>query len=174
MCIMIVLKPQDIVVLLKTITLGETKWTYESLAAELYMTPSAVHNSIKRAALAQLWNSAKKKPFKRVLEEFIIHGVKYAFPPNSGGIAIGLPTASAGPPLNKLLLQTDLYPFVWPDPKGTVRGVELLPLHKNVPMAAAIDPKLYEYLVLVDAIRTGKAREKGLAIAELKERFSKT
>jgi hypothetical protein len=45
------------------------------------------------------------------------------------------------------------------------------PLHKNVPKAALADPHLYELLVLVDALRDGKARERELAVKELSKRL---
>ena len=48
-----------------------------------------------------------------------------------------------------------------------MRGVEFSPLYKNVPAAAQRDPKLYELLALVDAIRDGRTRERELAIREL-------
>lgn len=41
------------------------------------------------------------------------------------------------------------------------------PLYKTVPMAVKMDPYLYEYLALVDAIRLGNAREVEVAINEL-------
>jgi hypothetical protein len=49
--------------------------------------------------------------------------------------------------------------------------VEFSPLYKNVPEAARRDPKLYELLALVDAIRDGRAREREIAIDELKARI---
>jgi len=52
---------------------------------------------------------------------------------------------------------------VWPDPDGEMRGVALKPLFHSVPKAAREDPKLYEWLALVDALRTGRARERELA-----------
>jgi len=40
----------------------------------------------------------------------------------------------------------------------------LQPLYKSVPAAAKKDKRLYQYLVLVDAIRGGRARERSMAI----------
>jgi hypothetical protein len=37
------LKPQDILFLLKLIAIGEKTWSYNSLAIELGMSPSEVH-----------------------------------------------------------------------------------------------------------------------------------
>jgi hypothetical protein len=61
---------------------------------------------------------------------------------------------------------------VWPDPEGEVRGEELRPLYRSVPEAARRDPALYELLALVDAIRAGRARERTIAIEELKRRLA--
>jgi len=47
---------------------------------------------------------------------------------------------------------------VWPWPDGDTRGIALEPLDKTAPIAALRDPVLYEFLVLVDAIRDGRAR----------------
>jgi hypothetical protein len=40
-----------------------------------------------------------------------------------------------------------------------------------VPKAALSDPHLYELLVLVDALRDGKARERDIAVKELTKRL---
>ncbi|MDD2236941.1 MAG: hypothetical protein PHG65_07015, partial [Kiritimatiellae bacterium] len=65
-------------------------------------------------------------------------------------------------------------PYVWPDVDGTVRGFELPPLYKSVPKAAKQDFLLYELLALVDALRIGRAREKSMAMKELKKRIFPT
>lgn len=57
--------------------------------------------------------------------------------------------------------------FVWPHPNGSVRGVGVEPLHPAVPFAAMQDAKLYELLALFDALRVGKARERGMALERL-------
>jgi hypothetical protein len=52
-----------------------------------------------------------------------------------------------------------------------VRGYEFSPLYSSVPHACKVDPKLYEFLVLVDAIRDGRARERKIAIKEIQSRI---
>ena len=99
-----------------------------------------------------------------------MHGVKYAFPPERGGITRGLPTAGAAEPRNRKVMQEDPMP-VWPFEDGPARGYSFSPLHKNVPRAASRDPGLYELLALVDAIRGGRARERELAQRELSTRL---
>jgi len=167
------LKPQDIVILLKLVTLGNRSWSYSTLAHELAMSPSEVHGGIKRAAAAQLFDPQRNVPMLRALQEFLVHGVKYAYPPDRGHLTRGVPTSYAAPPLNSLIVQPDEPPPVWPDPEGKVRGYEYSPLYRTVPKAAAMDNALYELLALVDAIRDGRARERELAVKLLTERLEK-
>jgi hypothetical protein len=82
-----------------------------------------------------------------------------------------MPTVYAAPPLNNMLTSSGEPPPVWPDPEGDVRGTGFSPIYKAVPKAARRDQQLYELLVLVDAIRGGQARERGIAVSELKERL---
>jgi hypothetical protein len=46
-------------------------------------------------------------------------------------------------------------------------GLGWSPLHPSVPFAAMQDAKLYELLALFDALRVGKARERGMALDRL-------
>jgi hypothetical protein len=167
-----VLKPQDILILLKLVASRAIEWSYPSLAHDLYMSVSEVHAGIKRAGAARLMDLQRRVPLRKALEEFLIHGVKYAFPPTRGGLVRGMPTGYAGPPLVDLVVQPNEPPPVWPYLEGQVRGHEFSPLYKSVPIAAAKDEGLYEFLTLVDAIREGRAREKKLAIEEIKARLS--
>ena len=64
-------------------------------------------------------------------------------------------------------------PSVWPDPEGEVRGLAFSPLYKLAPQAARSDEKLYELLVLVDALRGGRAREREIASKELRTRLDR-
>ncbi len=97
----------------------------------------------------------------------MIHGVKYCFPAEYGGLTRGIPTAYAAPPLNQFIAPSSDPPPVWPYAMGTVRGVMLSPIHKAAPEAASQDEKLYQLLTLLDALRTGRAREREIATREL-------
>src|SRR5687767_10937991 len=107
------------------------------------------------------------RPVLPSLLEFLVHGVRYAYPPDRGALTAGMPTGYAAPPLDKVIVQPDEPPPVWPYAQGMVRGYSFAPLYPSVPAAAARDPKLYELLALVDAIRDGRARERDLAAKEL-------
>ncbi|MEJ2378038.1 MAG: hypothetical protein P8Y71_22535 [Pseudolabrys sp.] len=168
-----VLKPQDVLVVLKLVAMGQKPWSYARLGVELGMSPSQLHSAVKRALAAQL---AVHKgdmiiPNIRNLGEFLIHGLKYVFVPEHGEMTRGIPTGYAAPPLNKSIVASGEPPPVWPDPEGKERGLSFSPLYSLAPQAARSDPYLYELLVLVDAIRGGRAREREIAIGELKERL---
>jgi hypothetical protein len=168
------LKPQDVCVLLKIAAIGRVPWSYGQLAYELGMSASEVHAGVKRAMEASLMrlDEGWGFPDTGALEEFLVHGVRYAFAPARGGLTLGLPTGPAAPPLNRfLILQSDEPPPVWPDAQGSVRGVELAPLYKSMPQAARRDPRLYELLALVDAIRGGDTQQRIVAVRELRARL---
>lgn len=166
-----ILKPQDIVILLKLVAMKPDRWSYAFLARNLFMSSSEVHAGVKRAVAARLMDAHRAQPVIKSLEEFIIHGLKYAFPPDRGGLTRGIPTAFAAPPLNTIISQSKEPPPVWPFAEGTVRGYEFSPLYRSVPQAASEDENLYQLLALVDAIRDGRARERDIAIKELKARL---
>jgi len=97
----------------------------------------------------------------------LIHGVKYAFPAIRGSLIRGMPTSYAAEPLSGLLQAGNEPVPAWADPEGEIRGISIKPLYKSVPKAAKQDPKLYERLTLIDAIRDGRARERKFAEQEL-------
>lgn len=167
------LKPQDLVVVLKLVGAQKRRPTYVQLASDLLMSPSEVHASIRRARAAKLLLGPElgDKPNLQALEEFLIHGVKYAFPPEKGAMTRGVPTAHAAEPLREKLTQQEPPP-VWPFERGPRRGYAFLPLYKRAPEAALKDRHLYELLALLDAIRGGAARERDLARRELSKRLS--
>ncbi|MEW8419672.1 MAG: hypothetical protein AB2690_20805, partial [Candidatus Thiodiazotropha endolucinida] len=169
------LKPQDILVLLKLVVLGKRPWSYNRLAIELDMSPSEVHGAIKRAITAELALQIDKEiqPNFRNLEEFLIHGIRYAFAPERGALTRGMPTAHAAPTLSEKIVPDQEPPPVWPDSQGEIRGMIFSPLYRSAPEASRNDPALYELLALVDAIRGGKARERNIAVKELTRRFNR-
>jgi hypothetical protein len=166
------LKPQDIVVLLKLCGYeNNIRPAYASIALALFMSASEVHGAIKRLKHSQFLygSNVGEKPNLTAVEEFLIHGVKYSFPEERGKITRGIPTSYAAEPLSKLIIIGDEPAPVWAYSQGTVRGISITPLYKTVPSAALADPILYQRLALIDAIRGGRARERNLAKQELKK-----
>jgi hypothetical protein len=167
------LKPQDVVVLVKLLGYGDKRPSYAQIAKDLFLSPSEVHASVQRARQARLLQGPEPGGSlnKAALQEFLIHGVKYAFPPQRGELTRGVPTAHAAEPLKRLISAGNEPPPVWPSALGKTRGYSLAPLYKTVPQAALGDPFLYQMLALIDAIRDGRSRERQLAEQELKIRL---
>lgn len=205
------LKPQDFLVALKLLALGDRHWTYARLAHELGLSASEAHAAVQRGLAAGLLADAGiarahaapaaapalavREPAARVargyaraapkpaaeartsldsaavvhrhnLAEFALHGAKYAFAPERLPVGPGVPTSHAAPAFAGVFAAGH-EPLVWPDAHGAVRGEGLLPLHPCVPGAALRDAALYELLALFDALRAGRARERGMAATRL-------
>lgn len=161
----LVLKPQDLYLLLALVALAGGDTTYPRLAAHTGLSMSAVHAALKRAEAARLLMFENKRPrvLRPALREFLLYGAKYAFPPVRGGMVVGIPTAHAAPPLAAEIAMSSEPPPVWPSIEGTVRGIALVPIYPSAPAAALRDSTLYENLALFDALRAGNARERALA-----------
>ena len=162
------MKGQDIVVLLKLLG-QEEPWTYLSLAKELGMSASEVHSAVKRCEDSGLYNPRTRRPNGEPLREFLIHGLRYVFPARPGAAVQGLPTSFAAPPLNKKIRFDPSEAPVMPLLHGPARGPEIAPLCRSAPQAAKSDEHLYRLLALVDALRTGRARERKMAQEALTE-----
>jgi hypothetical protein len=166
------MKPQDILVSLRLLDATQTERAFPALASALGISASEAHAAVKRAARSGLVDAQSRSVRKDALREFLVHGIRYVFPPEWRGVTRGIPTSYAAPPLDKEFAASDLPP-VWPDPEGTARGEGLAPLYKSAPRAALRDPKLYEWLALVDAVRGGRARERKLASQEIERRLGR-
>jgi len=169
------LKPQDVLVLLKLVLVGQSTWSYNRLALDLGMSPSEVHGAIRRALAARLalQDEGQMAPNLRNLQEFLVYGLKYVFVPDRGELTRGMPTLHGAPPLKGRFAPSDEPLPVWPDREGDSRGTSFSPIYQSAPGAARRDPELYELLVLVDAIRAGRLREREFAVSELKKRLRK-
>ncbi len=171
------LKPQDILVVLKLVAMEDHSWSYVQLANELSMSASEINAGVKRCLAANLLvadfvKGKNPKPALKAVEEFLVHGLKYVFVPERGELTRGVPTGYAAEPLKGMILASDEPPPVWPYSAGEVRGYSFSPLYRSAPQAALADQRLYKLLVLVDAIRGGKARERDIAVSELHKRLA--
>ncbi len=167
------LKPQDVYVALKLAAAGTRRAPYSQLAAELAMSPSEVHASVKRAKASGLVHgqSLDDRPNISAIEEFLFHGLKYAFPVERGEMTRGVATSYGAPPLRDVVAPTDEPIPVWPCAEGKQRGISLAPLYKTAPLAALRDDAFYQILALADALRDGRIRERKIAETELRRRL---
>lgn len=168
------LKPQDVLVLLKLVVIEDNPWTYNGIAVDLCMSPAEVHAAVRRALAAGLAVRSGKGivPERRNLEEFLVHGVRHVFYAEWGELTTGMPTLGAAAPLRGTPVAQDDLPPVWPDPEGGHRGPSFMPLYKSAPRAARADPRLYELLVLVDALRSCDGPMRNSAIREMRKRLN--
>jgi len=165
---------QDIAILLKLAIQNEPQTPSKELADSLFVSQSEVSKALKRCAVAGLIHisGAEKRVNRSGLMEFLAHGLKYAFPPQRGSMARGVPTAAAAEPLKSRLVEDNEPPTVWPYAEGKVRGISLAPLYKGAPKAALRDRKFYGVMALCDAIRSGRTRERNLAVELLEKEIN--
>lgn len=163
------LKPQELLVLLKVSAHPGQKFTFSALAQALAMSAAEVHASVKRATGAGLVHVRGRgdwSPVRPALQEFLLHGARYAFPAVVGPVKRGVPTAHGTKPLSSLI-RGDGDPPVWAHAQGSARGPSISPIYRTAPQAALLDPALHELLALLDALRIGRARERELAAQHL-------
>ena len=162
---------QDIALLLELSFQNERKIMSKDLAEKLSISPSEVSKAIRRCVDAGLLyiSEGEKRVNRPALMEFLAHGLRYVYPPQKGSMVRGVPTALAAEPLKSQFVPDGEPPTVWPYAEGKVRGLSLEPLYKGAPKAAMNDAKLYEALALCDAIRSGRARERNLAVDLLRK-----
>jgi len=161
------MRPLDVVILLKIAALRQTEWTGKLISESLGISASEVSESLNRSSIAGLLSADRKKLMTQSLLDFLVNGLRYVFPQMPGTITRGMPTAHSAAPLKKMIQSEEYY--VWPDAKGTHRGLSIEPLHPGVLEACRKDKNLYALLALADVLRVGKSREKSLAIGELKK-----
>jgi hypothetical protein len=132
-----------------------------------------VHASVKRAQASGLLHgpSLDNRPNIAALEEFLVHGLKYVFPAERGELTRGVATSYGASPLRDLIAPTDDPIPVWPYEEGKQRGLTLAPLYKTAPLAVLHDDSFYQLLVLADALRDGRVRERRIAEAEMHRRL---
>lgn len=163
------MRPQDVLVLLKIISLDDHAFRLVDVAQSIGISLSELSDSISRSVYAHLIAPDKKTPQKKAIYEFLVHGLPYVFPARPGALVVGMPTAHSAPPLSSTFGAVD--PVVWPSADGEIRGQEIPPFHPRQPQAARADKQLYELLALTDTLRIGKAREKKLAEEALRKKI---
>jgi hypothetical protein len=163
------LRPFDIAVALRLLLVPEER--YEPLAEALVTSTSAVHRAVARLQLSGICKASTRTVARPAFREFLLHGVRYAFPAIHGPERSGMPTAWAHPDVAVLFTDGDLpRPLVWSSDRGNTRGESLVPLFSNLPAVAARDARMHELLALVDVLRAGSARERRIVGDALGER----
>src|ERR1700679_187031 len=115
------LRPLDVVVMLKLSLENSERPPYLRLANELHLYPSEVYASVKRARASHLLQGPDlgDRLNRSSLLEFLNHGIRYAFPAEIGPPTRGVPTSYAALPLSKTIADAGELP-----PVLAVRGWE--------------------------------------------------
>lgn len=162
------LKGQDIVVLAALMDESRSDESYADLGKRACLSASEAHAAVRRLQESALINS-NRRVVKSNAKEFLIHGLRYAFPFRpSGKIAKGMATSYAAPVARGEFAVTGLNP-VWCSYEGDEYGQAFEPLYSSVPKAAANDPKIYDCLAIFDMLRGGRLRERKFAEGKLLE-----
>ena len=168
------LKPQDVLLALR-LAVRPGRAPQAEIANAIGISASEVNHGLKRLAGAHLYSSRNDRVIRAALVEFLVFGLRYAFPAQLGLFGDGMPTAHSASPLVHRLAASKRDGAVWATEISAVprvHGHVVDPIYKSAPAAAAKDPALYEMLALVDALRVGRAREREIAKEELTERLS--
>ncbi len=164
------LRPFDVAVALRLLLEPEDR--YEPLANALATSTSAAHRSVARLQHAGLCEPASRTVNQSACREFLVHGVRYAFPPVHGPERLGMPTAGSHPELSDLVGDgSAMKSLVWPMEGGTMRGEALVPLFKGVTKVASRDARLHHLLACIDVIRVGNSEQRAAAAAILQQRI---
>lgn len=168
-----VLKPQDLAVALKLVTLGNQWLPYAELGETLRLSQFEAHAAVQRLIASRLFAviESRPRPVMAAFRPFVIYGAPYSYPPVRIEMTRGFATAHSALPLKEKLVQSDEPPLVWPHAEGDARGLGLLPLYEKLPLAAVDDLEFYELLALFDALRAGQARERNMAQDILEKRL---
>lgn len=161
------MRPQDVIILLKILTINKSTWQYRDLSVSLFLSISEVSESLQRSQMAGLIDDGKRKVYRLSLMEFIRYGLHYVFPAIPGTMVTGTPTAHSHP-FYSPLFQSEMK-YVWPDDDGASRGLSIQPLYRSVVKAAKQDELLYRLLASIDILRVGKTRELKVALEELEK-----
>ncbi|MFZ1678726.1 MAG: hypothetical protein WBP41_07590 [Saprospiraceae bacterium] len=163
------MRPHDIPILLKLITLKDQAWRMKDISSAMFISASEVSESLNRSHYATLIDDQKKIVLRQNLYEFLMYGVRYVFPQKPGPLMRGIPTAHSHPSMEMKFISEVKY--VWPYPNGKTMGSAIEPFYQNQLQASLQDDELYKLLSLVDVIRVGRTREVKYAHQELRKIF---
>ena len=161
-------KPQDILLLSKLITLGEEQMRQIDLAIELDISQAEVANSLERLKRAGLIDDTKKRVNRLAAIEFFKHAIKFLFPIEyeapSRGILIG-PSAEF---VKKAAKGKSDMIYIVEDVNGKDMGLAIKPIYHSVAKVIRENDLMYRLLCSIDILRgLGGVRHKQVAESEL-------
>ena len=162
----ITIRPQDVVVLLKIISLERSgkSWMKKDLADSLNLANSEITNVFDRLKYTGLIMPGINRVQRLTFYEYLVYGLKATFPPFVGAETRGLVTASGAIPESNISGSD----YVWPHAKGKIRGTSIVPLYSEIVHACENDKDLYFALSACEMLRVGRVREVNFARQWLK------
>jgi hypothetical protein len=162
--------PTDIYILAGALADEPETWTLRDLAVRLFVDHTLVHRALKRAENAGLYRASVKVINRANFEELTIHAVRFIAPARLGELTRGVPAAWAAEPISAIIHQRESEPPpVWPSALGAVRGQALQPLHPAAVLASQETPALARLLSIIDSLRAGDVRVRGVAATALRD-----
>jgi hypothetical protein len=95
------MRPQDVAILLKIVSIGSENCQLPGLSNVLKISISEIFESLNRSRLAGLIDHNKKKINRHNLLEFLEPAVRYDFPKQTGAMVRGGPMAHSHPDMKK-------------------------------------------------------------------------
>jgi len=168
------LKPVDVAVLLYLVI--HARESFAHMGALLGISTSTAHESASRLERSGLVHriAAGFSVARGPALEFLLFGVPYAFAPEILPRARGVLTGLAAPGASTEADAPEGRPMVWPSKLGNITGMGIKPLVKGAPDSVLREPRLYRMLALVDALRTGDAREREYARRAMRQAIEAT
>jgi hypothetical protein len=170
------MKGQDVILMLLLRLHHKEKWTLERLSAVSGQSISQCHAAKNRLREARLLSSDFSRQWHVPAEnfsEYLIHGLKYDFPPKLGAPVRGVPTAHSSEFVEEQFRAdgSEISGVVWPSAVGASVGRSLEPVHPSQLHVCARPgfEDVYRMLVYMDLLRMGQARERSWAAVKIKE-----
>lgn len=157
------MRPQDIVVLLRILTLPSTSWQGKELAAALLISPAEISDALRRCQYARLLQPDGRTVQRQAVLRFLRYGLPYVFPAHPAGFVLGLPTAWSQLPQLPPPPGSPPPTYVWPDAAGTIWGLAVSPLYATLPESARPDAAWHQLLASVDVLRLGTGPQRQAA-----------
>jgi hypothetical protein len=164
-----VMRPHDPILLAAICSLGGEEWTFRKLALQTGISIGEISQSLKRSSNAQLYNEQLKEINRLNFKDFLVFGLPFVFPVQTGAIMRGIPAAHSAPPFSSLIASEEH--LIYPLDSGKHRGVALLPLYEPTIALLKDNQELYEWVSLMDILRMGRNRERKIAINLLKDKL---
>ncbi|MBW2253712.1 MAG: hypothetical protein JRI25_03850 [Deltaproteobacteria bacterium] len=141
-------------------------WSPKDVHDDLGLAWSSLNLSLQRLGEA---NIVRRGRVHRQALAALLPVLQYLVParPDLARRVVGVPTGASAPVFEDRILSA--IPLVWESEHGGVEGAFVQPLHPSIPDAVSEDPARYALFACLDAARSGRAREYGIAAEKIRE-----